>query len=377
MRSFSDGHLTFMHQISSVMGSLLFGLGPTVWLYSGHAEVFALNNLFLALILWLVCECLFHRKMVYVYAGAFVSGLALANQQTSVIFLAVFIPWILFSIRGTLNVKKLVYLGVFFILGFSPYFTLPFMTPNPLSWGDLTSPRGFWRHITREEYGSLQLYSSKGGNTKSAPPYMAKIIFYFNTQFGSILYVFVPVCALIWSLTIRGKRRALSLPLLAALTLYMTVFFHLCNLPFHEDVLFESIFQRFFMQPNTIIFMFFTAFVAEQLARLSAKLPKNASKVLGLAFVAALIGFAIASNYKSVDQSSNTFVRAYGTALLNDFPPNTAVSISGDLELYSMAYLNLVERHRPDVTLMSTGFLSVRPVHFHRSVTATHLSSIL
>eukprot|EP01122_Echinamoeba_exundans_P006686 TRINITY_DN1931_c0_g1_i2.p1 TRINITY_DN1931_c0_g1~~TRINITY_DN1931_c0_g1_i2.p1 ORF type:complete len:709 (+),score=48.53 TRINITY_DN1931_c0_g1_i2:56-2182(+) len=361
MRSFSDNGLTFWHQASSIMGSLLFGLGPTVWHYSGHAEVFALNNLFLALIIWLTCECLFHRRMSYVYSGALVSGLALANQQTSVIYLAVFVPWILFSIKGTLNIKKLVYLGVFFILGFSPYFTLPFMTPNPLSWGDLTTPRGFWRHITREEYGSLQLY--KGSNSKSSPAYADKISFYFKTQFGSILYVFVPICALLWVLTLRGKKRALSLPLLSAVTLYVTAFFHLCNLPFHEDVLFESIFQRFFMQPNTIVFIFFTAFVAEQLARVSTKLPSNLSKILTVVFLSALVGGAILSNYKSVDQSSNTFVRAYGTALLTDLPQNTVVSISGDMELYSMAYLNLVERVRPDVSILSTGFLSSLWIH--------------
>lgn len=39
--------------ISSSVSALAFGLSPTVWLYASQAEVFALHNLGMALLLWL------------------------------------------------------------------------------------------------------------------------------------------------------------------------------------------------------------------------------------------------------------------------------------------------------------------------------------
>lgn len=49
--------------------------------------------------------------------------------------------------------------GLWFMLGLSPYATLliPAQVPQQGSWGDLSSLRGFLRHVFRVEYGTLRL----------------------------------------------------------------------------------------------------------------------------------------------------------------------------------------------------------------------------
>ena len=58
-----------------ILGGGLYSLSPLVWLYSLQAEVFALNNMFNALLLYLIIRYNEQRSTALAYMGAFCIGL--------------------------------------------------------------------------------------------------------------------------------------------------------------------------------------------------------------------------------------------------------------------------------------------------------------
>lgn len=82
---------------------LAFSTSPLTWTYSVGSEVFALNNCFAAALVWLAAERLVGGKAWAVPAGAFLSGLALCNQHTIVLFeipLILAVLWAEWPVRG-------------------------------------------------------------------------------------------------------------------------------------------------------------------------------------------------------------------------------------------------------------------------------------
>lgn len=152
--------------------SMLSAFSPLVWQYSVTAEVFALNNFLLS---WLCCLAIcFADGHDFDYAawGALVSGLALCNQHTAVLYVAPLATWVwvqLITSRCRLLAhpwrrlaKDAMILTVMFILGLMPYIYLPLAArwaPRPGSWGNVTTMRGMWHHLRRGDYGSLRLYA--------------------------------------------------------------------------------------------------------------------------------------------------------------------------------------------------------------------------
>ena len=66
-----------------ILGTGLFAFSPLIWQYAVTAEVFPLNTLFSALIVYLVTEFSRSRRVWVAVLGAFVCGLALCNQVMS------------------------------------------------------------------------------------------------------------------------------------------------------------------------------------------------------------------------------------------------------------------------------------------------------
>lgn len=154
-----------------------WAFSPLVWQYAVTAEVFSLNNL--------LCSAVVHRTLLFAhsgalsdaYKGAFVVGLALTNQHTAVLFAAPLSLWVVaVVVLPTLQTSvskvdtaiwtKLITLGGCGLAGLSPYLYLPwaaFLRPQPGGWGDVKSLHGLWHHLSRADYGSLQLYSGGSG----------------------------------------------------------------------------------------------------------------------------------------------------------------------------------------------------------------------
>jgi len=150
----------------------IYAFSPTVWRFSTQFEVFALNNLFAAALLYLSIGFLrdMHRHRFSAYFGAAICGLGLTNQQTLVLLEGPLIVGMLVASKGTLlQPARFAALTLLFTLGLGPYVYLPLAGASPArgSWGSVDNWHGFVRHVTRQEYGSFQVCSSCFG-----PPFL-------------------------------------------------------------------------------------------------------------------------------------------------------------------------------------------------------------
>lgn len=153
----------------ALLGMCAFAFSPLIWQYAVTAEVFPLNTFFAALIVYLVVEYTLTKKWYIVYIGAIVSGLALSNQHTIVLYLFPLILWIFYVNREEILRRPIVlfYYGFAGLAGLSCYAYLPIasrIVDSPGGWGDVQSLSGFLHHFLRRDYGTFQLYSGANGN---------------------------------------------------------------------------------------------------------------------------------------------------------------------------------------------------------------------
>lgn len=168
--------------VSAVVAAVSFICMPIVWEYSVSAEVFSLNNLVCAAILYLSIVSIklvnkaqsssFSLWAFYpLYFGAFVSALAFCNQHTSVLHMSFLILFLVVAMTLALPLRTTmavtIMCGFSFLLGLSPYFHL-FLAAKAArkgSWGDTGTVEGLLRHILRSEYGTFRLGFIEGSET--------------------------------------------------------------------------------------------------------------------------------------------------------------------------------------------------------------------
>ena len=191
----------------SAMAALLYAFSPLVWEHSIGAEVFALNNLLCAMVVYLTCKVIIgvytttskpspsapaknsisksgkqtHQPIVtklsesqgthtsmssfYILLGSFCCGLALSNQHASLLLLVVAIPTVLIATsQHNIDLFLLFKLAMMFGLGLVSYnyLFIASLHSKPGSWGDLGNIPGLLGHVLRKEYGTFSLGMTLG-----------------------------------------------------------------------------------------------------------------------------------------------------------------------------------------------------------------------
>lgn len=150
---------------ASAIAAAMFGALPHVVFIHTQAEVFALNHLMIALILWASAPNVFKSGPLGGGVLAFLAGLALSHHHT-----AVFMAPIGLLAFGRLAKQgpTLAVLGtgaVGLALGLSPYGYLPYVGsqhPTPWHWGDPTTAQGLLDIFLRRDFGTLSMTVAEG-----------------------------------------------------------------------------------------------------------------------------------------------------------------------------------------------------------------------
>lgn len=90
-------------------------------------------------------------------------GFALTNQHTIILYEIPLILYILYIIRENITLNLLIQIGLYFVLGLSPYLFLylnAIYNPKSFTWGNLSTIAGFINHLLRKDYGTFRLFSS-------------------------------------------------------------------------------------------------------------------------------------------------------------------------------------------------------------------------
>ena len=345
---------------SSLAAAGLFALSPLTWNYSIQAEVFAMNNMFVAMLAYLLILYCKDPCPEHAYLGALVCGLGLTNQHTIVFVVAPVVVYVLGSGRRTLLAGATVArLAFYFLLGMSPYAYLVAASwgGKPGSWGDTGTLGGFLTHILRREYGTLTLFS--GANADSNR--LLGLYHYGVSMLKESLYAVPPAYLLALGAAVTARRPAwdvTALRLLLFVHLFYTLGFHyLGNLPI-RDSLYLGVHARFWMQSHAV-----AAVVAAYGFKLAVgEFRRRVGRVDLLPLVLLALSVASSRRVPEMDETRNDLIYKYGRWLLDDeaVPDKAKVVVKGDLITNTVRYLQVCEGIKPDVQTVDMSMMTYK-----------------
>lgn len=367
-----------LNVVTSIAVGLLKSVSPLAWTYHVTAEVFALNNLFLALIIYASIQLSTLQNDKTLFFGAFLCGLSMTNQHTSILLSIPMIFWALISVKRSLKVVFIAGLyflsGIIVLYGMLMIFAVSY--PHQGSWGDVTSFSGLLHHIRRRDYGTFKLYS---GNDHGAESMLARCV-YWAKDFASnqsqpmVGFFFLVGCYLIFAKGVRRRlkfRKTKSLKksnsiifqnhllveeaLLCSLIFYLLVFHSLSNLPLNNELYF-GIHQRFWMHPNIIAFIIFGIGLNHLLQKGLRKYPKMFNFFLTVPLLLPMT--KVQRSYQTSDQTGNFHFSNYASSILNSLPERSLLITNYDQQWTSIRYLQECENIRPDVTSINLSMMS-------------------
>ncbi len=374
--------------VCGAIGGAVFSLSPLTWEYTRMAEVFALNNLIICCIIYQfvrfgklaeTAQAKFDHVLKCSMKGAFLSGLAMSNQHTSLLFIVPIAVYVLVIIYGMIPSDKKVImmirvtgnLALCFVGGLLPYVYLYITShfPTPGTWGDQRSIQGIIRHILRSEYGSLSLSAGKFPNVEGS---VIRWISYIKNTFKQVtaVGVFLSCQGILYSTTnfstTIGCFKDAGVWLFFTLLYYLTVWNGIIsNLPLSNPMAYE-VQSRFYLQPNILVCFFLGVGLNCVLSRffvLGGSNSRNDEKYVfymtslcRLALVLVLGGCFTRQHIRSywVDPSTKgMLIHDYADTVLSSLPEQSLLLSYSDLNWNSIRYLQTCEDKRKDVTHLS------------------------
>jgi hypothetical protein len=335
-------------RLASAMGALVLALNPLFWSWSLVAEVFPLNNLLASLLIYLLVTWSEKPEQTGpLLAAFFVGGLAITNHQT-IVLLAPAIFFLFWRRRAVLfRPRNLALCLTSFLFGLLPYGYVPWAAARhpAYNWGRVSSLGDLFALITRQNYGTLHLAgtSHQGG---SAVDRVVALCVSFGPLMGSLALL-----GLVYSYR---RRRWYFWFALLAFTCAGPLFAIITNLNLASTPQTIFVLERFFLLPMVIaapLCALGIVAAAELISAYAPKLRRGRSPVV-IGAVAIVLFVGLLTNYRRTNQSQNHVARTYAEDVFATIEPGTILLVTGDGLSLPLLYLNVVERTRPDVTLI-------------------------
>ncbi|KAL3790678.1 hypothetical protein HJC23_009778 [Cyclotella cryptica] len=379
--------------LCAISTSLLCSFSPLMWQYNKEAEVFALHILFVSAILYVLViyeETVVSTKSKEttnaehnwktIAAGAFLCGLSLTNQHTSILLIFPVATYVCYQSSILRKPKLFITSTLSFLAGLSVYISLPLLAilrPHAGSWGDITSLSGFIHHLLRRDYGTLRLFS--GDDSLSEGMLVRGRKWAYDFAICQISHPWARGFLLLGLLgqsidlptnrnqAIQAKRKAKNTKMAKqikthcrelkitnnagkviafALVFYLGIFHSLSNLPLSNPLLF-GIHQRFWMHSNILAFILLGVGM-NNLVTATSRISVPLSLVLSVATLLLPLS-QYRQNYVLSDQRSNSYFRSYAMSILETLPHNSLLLINYDQQWTSVRYLQECEGVRSDI----------------------------
>jgi hypothetical protein len=149
---------------AAVIATAMFVASPIIVRIQSTAEVFALNGLVVATVLWLSAKHGPLRGRRRLVALGLVAGLGLSNHLTCVFVAPIGVFGVVRGVRESTGSKLVAVAAavVALVVGLLPYAYFFVAPDNPMSWGTISSANELAHHFLRSDYGTGTL-SQRGG----------------------------------------------------------------------------------------------------------------------------------------------------------------------------------------------------------------------
>lgn len=352
---------------AAVLAVGLWGWSKLTWAWSITAEVFALNNLFVALLMFLALKFEDSKgkdKTKMALVGSLVCGLSLCNQHTMVVYVFCFAVWVLYTLSTTqvLTLSLLVKIGLSFVAGLLPYLYLPvssWFVRSRWTWGDQRSVAGFLTHLLRMEYGTFDL-----GKGESGQGLMFGLRSYFEHVLDDLTpaVVILSVLGVVCAIHRHVKRGERSLTVFITMTTaYLVLFSWRANLDLGNP-LYLGVVERFWMQSDLVVITIAAVAFSDVTSYLLhvSKLKMDYFNYTrpDLCVAMLLTIFQLQRHYRVSDNSNNWVIHQFGEDILRTMPLNSIVLTKGDLPSNTFRYFHLCENIRPDIQVFDQEILT-------------------
>ncbi len=355
---------------AAATAALVLATAPLLWRHASLAEVFALNAALALGVVYAVVRALLslraRGRWSWLLTASLLYGLALSNHLSSaflgpLLLLALFRPWPGIPRFAIMSLACL----LAFAVGLLPYLQLALADPLALPrWGDPSTVAGFWHHVLRRDYGTLEL--AIGG--KAGP--LAAPLALLAALPRQLAWLLAPLT--LWGMLLLGARvsgrplsrlvpepipRDLALALLLAPIVCGPVLLLLFNI---EPVgIGEQVVERFFVLPIALFALPLGVGLAWLEGLLRRRLDESRAR-LWCGVVVAGIGLLALPNYVRADVSESWAAEDYARNTLAGAEKNAMIVGLGDVKLFSMLHAQRVLGLRKDVQYVDARMLLYR-----------------
>ena len=334
--------LTRCNMIAALLGAGLFAFNQAVWHDATVAEVFALNNCFAALLLYLAILYSQQPRRNTAYWAAFVAGLSLTNQQTIIFFILPISVWFVWMNRhNPRHARIILKCFLLFLAGLLPYIYLPIAASShpALNWGQTNTILGFFRHVIRAEYGTFNLNSDRAADLKST---LSNLGTFIHELAVVTLWCGLPLAALGFGVTTRRHAPSPGRLIAFCFLFYILVFCYMAATPLESQTS-VLIFKRFWQLAFIPVFLW----IGVGFSALQDSL--HLQPLTSVSIMAALIGTQFVCNWERCDQYNNYAFRDMALTYLESAEPNALILDIDPMLSDSVRYLILAEGYRSDV----------------------------
>ncbi len=341
---------------ASLLAVAMFALSPQVWFLHTHAEVFALNNLIAALVLWLSAPRGPLRGGGRMVALGLVAGLGLSNHHSIVLLAPVGLYGVLLGWREAKRAWWwLIFSGLALGVGLLPYAHLLSASDcaDCFKWGHITDLDGILGHFLRRDYGTTRL-DYYGGERKP----LVHLVTLF-VQMGEDFALVGLAVGLLGIVRLLGRDDEHAPPARGALWLVLSfvlvgpAFVLLFNRAPHDVGL--EVARRFYALPELVLTIFAAVGIDQTRSQWRAMAPWSRVALLG-----AFFAIVIASSLTRLHAYYRPTLEHYARNTLEPLPEHAILVGSGDARFLSIEYLRRVRRVRPDVLFVHASLLRYR-----------------
>lgn len=352
-------------RIAAFVASLAFGFSKTFWSQTVIAEVYTLNAFFLALLIFLLItwrDAKESQQPFYLYLILIIFSLSLANHYPlMLIALPGFLLYVYsnkkpqvmeflkkpFSSSRTLLKLLFAFLLVALPCAFFYIHEMYRARGNPLfNWNNPSTPARLLEHISRSDYKSLDL------GKPFSPSDVLSFIFNYLGELGAQFTLFLLPIALIGGPVLFSRKKSIAWSLLVIFLLSSFGLIFVLRYSFDRENIMRV--TPYYIPSYLVASIFLAAgllWIIEIIGRRVKRL--KLSPLYGAILCAVLLlplpVIPLHANYAFNDLSRNYISYDYASSLLKSLPGNAILFPSGDNNTFPIAYLQVVEKLRPDV----------------------------
>jgi hypothetical protein len=337
----------------TIAGTLMLVFGRTWWLQSTSSEVYSLQCLLLAMMLWTLLRAWYAKEGVFRAWGIFVVALALCftNHLTAIVLLPgvlyLYFARFKFTVQSIKQGLGLAGIGLGVLVVFYGMLMFIAQSQPAYNWGNPEDWPRLWHHMTGRQFSVYMFTGPK--------PFGKNLLGYLNrlpNEWGwDLIWPKIPIWIGLGGMVFQGMTYALQR------RREWAIFF---AVGFLSNIFWAANYDIKDPEPYFLFSFMAIAFLGAMLIRWSWIGMKKVAPYLTAAYVLAT-GFQVFWNFGVVNQRGTWQYEDYARACLADLPPNAVVvSKAWDVFVGPCCYLQGVEGFRKDVAVVDYSLLHDR-----------------